>query len=126
MAIKNKDSGNDNSKKGNGEILSYHEFKTGLNFADVYSMLMHERDARYRQGVYEPSDFALDVIKNPRSARRAVLGRWHQIKTQSYRAYVDNMSRGDIKRTYSCGGIDSIVGSSWNYAKSQEDEDLPF
>lgn len=57
------------------EDISYDEFRTGLDFADVRAILKHEQDEAYANGQY------MFV------SRSTVLGRWFQIKQTMWAAY---------------------------------------
>lgn len=78
------------------EFLSYEDFKTGLTFEDVYEMLWEERRTSY----------GLTGQYKGRPSRRLVLGKWHQIKKESYGHYLDSFL--EFKR------------------QEEIDEDIPF
>ncbi|MEW6508398.1 MAG: hypothetical protein AB1432_11690 [Bacteroidota bacterium] len=50
----------------------YRDFKTGLTFKEVYSMLKIEQTKKYERGVY------MFIT------RHTILGRWHEIKLTMY------------------------------------------
>lgn len=72
-------------------MVSYDQFRTGLTYQEVYAEVHQEVVAAYLSGQYR-----FELKGSPRSSRRAVLGRWRQIKLEMYEAYKANLREGEV------------------------------
>lgn len=81
------------TKTLNHSLVSYDEFRTGLTFQQVYSLIWSysEDSKQWPKGKATPSQ-RKDGKGKTSGRRHTVLGKWRQIKQEMYNYYLEGVS----------------------------------